>query len=180
MNANELIEKVKEFEDSIAKLTEQVANFRKQLVNAEADEDKKFKMVGTGNEYFCILLKQGKFDVSKFTEYSLEADKIYFKNNNYFLTQERAQEVADKINYLMRLERLHDELCPDFVPDWENLKDGQNNYCIKYSPSFGEYGFISGIASPDFYSKCDAYFPTWQISKKACDILNGELEQTKE
>lgn len=175
MNANELIEKVKGFEDTFAKLAEQVADFRKLFENAEADEEKKFKMVGTGNEYFCILLKQGKFDVSKFTEYSLESDKIYFKNNNYFLTQERAQEVADKLNHLMRLERLHDELCPDYVPNWQNCN--QDRYIIYYDARNKSYERAPAMTC---YSKTDTFFSNFENAQKACDILNDELEQTKE
>lgn len=174
MNANELIEKVMEFEDTIAKLTEQVADFRKLFENAETDEEKKFKMVGNGNEYFCILLKQGKFDVSKFTEYSLESDKIYFKGNNYFLTQERAQEVANKINYLMRLERLHDELCPDYVPDWQDEGEEKHYVCYNFRRNCYESDYVWGCGC-----KSNTYFPTWNI-QQVCDILNGELEQTKE
>lgn len=174
MNANELIEKVKGFEDTFAKLTEQVADFRKLFENAEAGEDKRFKRVEPGETYYYISIKGGKFVVVDTNDLGAPIDKDHFNNNDYFLTKERAQEVADKLNYLMRLERLHDELCPDYVPNWQDENEEKYRVFYNYKTCKYERAWAHSI---EFTS--DTYFPTKEVTFEACDILNGELEQTK-
>ena len=110
MKSNELIEKAKEFENTIVNLTEQVRDFRKQLENAEADEDKKFKRVEYNQTYYYIdAAVNGEFVVYASKEINTLVDSRRYCNNNYFLTQERAQEVADKLNTIMCTERIRDE-----------------------------------------------------------------------
>lgn len=200
MNANEeFIAKVKEFEDTIAELTkpiedcqfalevnanfsdvlsnltEQVKGFREQLENAEASEDKKFKRVEKGKTYytvsFGIFVKT--FIVIEVCEKNDETDNAFFNSNNYFLTRERAQEVAAKLNHLMRMERLHDELCPDYSPNWQDGTEAKFffSYCAKDNRYYYENSWA-------LYNMGGTYFPS-EIVQKACDILNAELEQTK-
>ena len=93
--------------------------------------------------------------------------------NNYFKTEKRAQEVADKINFLLRLERLHDTFCPEYVPDWDNDM-------IKYIVGFDAYNKKWYIGQT-FVNKdvSGVYFPTKGIAQKVCDILNKESEEEK-
>lgn len=125
VNCEELISKVKEFGGIMEKIKKSVDDFQKQLEYFKPDADKKFKRVEDGKKYYCVANKNGTFVVMEYTEYSLEIDKIYFKENNYFLTRERAQEVADRLNKIMCIERVIDEF-PEyeiktyihaFVPD---------------------------------------------------------------
>lgn len=198
MNANELITKVKEFEDTIAELTkpiedcqfslevnaknfadvlsnltEQVKGFREQLENAEASEDKKFKRVEYGQKYFCIFIYKGKFRVFNALDERKQTDNENFNKNNYFLTFDRAQEVAAKLNHLMRMERLHDELCPDYSPNWQDGTEAKFFccYCAKDNSYYHENSWA-------LFNMGGTYFPS-EIVQKACDILNSELEQTK-
>lgn len=132
MNANfkepiseELISKIKEFGDLMEEHKKQFEEFQKQIDSFKAAVDKKFKRVENGEKYYCVVNKIGTFVVAEYTEHSLEIDKIYFEENNYFFTRERAQEVADRLNKIMCIERVIDEF-PEyeiktyihaFVPD---------------------------------------------------------------
>lgn len=125
VNCEELISKVKEFGGIMEKIKKPVDDFQKQLEDFKSDADKKFKRVENGKKYYCVVNKIGTFVVAEYTEHSLEIDKIYFKENNYFFTRERAQEVADRLNKIMCIERIIDEF-PEyeiktyihaFVPD---------------------------------------------------------------
>lgn len=98
-------------------------------------------------------------------------DECYFKSNNYFLTKERAEEVADKINFLLKLERLHDVYCPDYKPDWEEGKD-ECKWFIRFDAKNKEYlAFWTTI-----YRDATVYFDSKETAKKVCEILNKELE----
>lgn len=49
-----------------------------------------------------------------------EFDHEMYNNRNCFPTEERAEQVAEKVRMLLKLERYHDMFCPDYVPDWSN------------------------------------------------------------
>ena len=140
----------------------------------KVEEEPEFKRVGNGQEYYCI----GKFNTARFgAVYTLEAghflDKASFESNNYFHTRKRAEEVADKINLLLKLERLHDTYCPDYVPDWQ---DNARKYYVFYGTKDSTY-YVGGCLVAD--RKPCVYFPTTEIAQKVCDILNGETKNTK-
>lgn len=113
MNSNELIEKVNEFEASIAQLAaqlaEQVGEFKKQLENAEASEDKKFKRVEMDATYYTLDFEDRKLIVEEVIEQYEEYDDNAFDNNIYFSTEERAQEVINYLNKIICVERIRDE-----------------------------------------------------------------------
>lgn len=140
----------------------------------KVEEEPEFKRVGNGQEYYCI----GKFNTARFgAVYTLEADhfldKASFESNNYFHTRKRAEEVADKINLLLKLERLHDTYCPDYVPDWQ---DNARKYYVFYGTKDSTY-YVGGCLAVD--RKPCVYFPTTEIAQKVCDILNGETKNAK-
>lgn len=140
----------------------------------KVEEEPEFKRVGNGQEYYCI----GKFNTARFgAVYTLETDhfldKASFENNNYFHTRKRAEEVADKINLLLKLERLHDTYCPDYVPDWQ---DNARKYYVFYGTKYSTY-YVGGCLAVD--RKPCVYFPTTEIAQKVCDILNGETKNAK-
>lgn len=174
MEYNELIEKLKEFGNYLNKSKEQIEEFQKQLESFKADEEKKFKRVKLGKIYYSINLFKGKFVCCCIIEENSLKDNYYFSNNNYFLTKERAQEVADKLNHFMRIERLHDELCLDYRPNWQD-KD-ETKWIIYYDAEINYYLVDDRWVYKDVIN---TYFPTKEIAKKACDILNAELKRSK-
>lgn len=123
-----------------------------------------------GEEYFFV---NNDLSIYCFCNYNGEEDRYNFEIGNCFRTGERAEQVAKKMRLLLRLEQLHDMLCPDYEPDWggDRLK-----FQIYFSHSQGEYGksCSTGIESP-----CMAVFDTEENAEKAAEILNKELEESK-
>ena len=121
-------------------------------------------------EYFFI---DNYFLSHSFYNMNDDVDSYNFEIGNCFPTKERAEQVAKKMRLLLRLEQLHDMLCPDYVPDWEG---DRLKVQIYFSHSQGEYGksCSTGIESP-----CMAVFDTEENAEKAAEILNKEMRESK-
>jgi len=122
-----------------------------------------------GEKYF-VAVEDGA-DVVQYCEDSIDEFNIRF--GNCFRTKERAEQVARKMRLLLRLEQLHDMLCPDYVPDWEDDR-------LKFYVYFDhEQGNLNITAS----SFCDALslvaFETRENAEKAAEILNKETRESK-
>ena len=170
----QLTDLVKSGEETISatkemlKLAEQE---RDRLADQRRESEPKFERVAKYEKYYSLV-----FNADAQTTQCIERgeycydDTDCYESNNYFHTRERAKEVADKINLLLKLERLHDIYCPNYVPDW-NDKDKVKYYVFKnefVSISIWDIGYVS---TSDI---SDVYFPTEEIAKKVCDILNAE------
>ena len=171
----QLTDLVKSGEETISatkemlKLAEQE---RDRLADQRRESEPKFERVEFGHGYHYVAFYSGGLKVCKESEDYTNTDNGFYINNNYFHTKERAQEVADKINLLLKLERLHDTFCPDYVPDWNDFSTFKFSVC--YNPAEKRwYQMIAGIIET-----C-TYFPTREIAQKVCDILNAELEEKK-
>lgn len=150
---------------------------RDRLADQRREQEPKFERVEIRKPYWSVGItpKAEPRCYREGFEYHEQFHCNCFDNNNYFHTKERAQEVADKINFLLKLERLHDTFCPDYVPDW-NDKDKVKYYVFKnefISISIWDIGYVSTS------NISDVYFPTEEIAKKVCDILNAE-ERSKD
>ena len=123
-----------------------------------------------GEKYSYI---RDTLEIGSFFHWDGSIDAKLIKVGNCFLTKERAEEVANKMRLLLRLEQLHDMLCPDYVPDWEG---DRLKFQIYFSHSQGEYGksCSTGIESP-----CMAVFDTEENAEKAAEILNKEMRKSK-
>lgn len=133
-------------------------------------EEPEFKRVGYEQEYCHIgRLNTVSFGAVCTLETGHFLDKAYFENNNYFHTKKRAEEVADKINFLLKLERFHDIYCPNYKPDWSNDKDYK--HYIYYDEKAKKWTF--DVVTKYHLVVC-VYFPTSEIAQKVCDILNEE------
>lgn len=101
-----------------------------------------------------------------------DIDEVNIPSGNYFRTEERAEQVADKMRLLLRLEQLHDMLCPDYVPDW---KDDRLKVYVYFDHKRGN---LNRTAS----SHCDMLslvaFETRENAEKAAEILNKEMEKS--
>lgn len=133
-------------------------------VQKEQEELKPWKP-DYGEVYFFI---NEVFAIGNFVYDGDSTDDKIIKSGNCFRTEERAEEAAKKMRLLLRLEQLHDMLCPDYVPDWEG---DRLKFQIYFSHSQGEYGksCSTGIESP-----CMAVFDTEENAQKAAEILNKE------
>ena len=131
-----------------------------KIKQAKQDDEPRFER-REGELYYWVSTNNGKAERVASTDNAGRYDKPWYDNNNYFHTAERAQEVADKINFLLKLERYHDTFCPDYVPNWNNSRE--RKFAVYY----------------DMRHRTTVYFPTEEIAKKVCDILNAEISQPK-
>lgn len=118
-----------------------------------------------GEQYFTI---GNRADIFRYTYYEDSIDESNIKFGNCFRTKERAEQVADKMRFLLRLEQLHDMLCPDYEPDWNN--DGELKFCLGYDHA-------DDCWLVDFFNVTQyptVYFDTNENVEKAAEILNKE------
>lgn len=137
----------------------------------EADSESEFERVSHGEPYFYIY--GNTMNVAVSSEDSDYISELCHINNNYFYTKKRAQEVADKIKFLLKLERLHDIYCPDYKPGWNSF---ERKYRVYFNNLIGKYTWDTWS-----HAECveTTYFPTEEIAQKVCDILNKERESKK-
>lgn len=119
-----------------------------------------------GEKYF-VAVEDGA-DVVQYCEDSIDEFNIRF--GNCFRTKERAEQVARKIRLLLRLEQLHDMLCPDYVPDYED--DDEVKFYVYFGHSRGRYDISRSIS---WENPCMAVFDTEKNAEKAAEILNKEI-----
>lgn len=179
----QLTDLVKSGEETISatkemlKLAEQE---RDRLADQRRESEPKFERVEIRKPYWSVGMtpKAEPRCYREGFEYYEQFHRNCFDNNNYFHTEERAKEVANKINLLLKLERLHDIYCPNYVPDWRNC--WLSKYYIyqdKSDKSMGNIWIYSAVSADS--DAVQVYFPTEEIAKKVCDILNAELEEKK-
>lgn len=149
---------------------------RDRLKEQQKETEPKFERVKEGAIYYII-----DFDAHRSCgvygdmEEGHPLDEASYNNNNYFRTEKRAQEVVDKINLLLKLERLHDIFCPNYMPDFNDAD------ATKW------YLFVSVRDKKWHWEICHAcvndvlvYFSSAEIAQKVCDILNAELKEENE
>lgn len=183
----QLNERIKQLTELVRTGSEAIKSMEVALKAAEEERDRladqwresepKFERVHQTKPYWRLafdnafgcgawVLKQverGWYDFNNMTD---------FEGNNYFHTEQRAQEVADKINLLLKLERLHDTFCPEYKFDY--TIDTGWKYCVIYN-------HCTRTWIPSYTCHCEykygVYFPTEEIAQKVCDILNAELRE---
>ena len=172
-------ERLKELDDRFNAVDEQVKALSKQIEQLEkelagAKGEPGFERVVHGEQYYHIGLDY-VVCTCPLSDTNSYYNKMDYDNNNYFYTKERAQEVADKIRLLLKLERLHDIYCPNYKPSSRD-KDKRTYYIYKDNSSgkytSWEYGVLTVTRNA-----VEVYFPTKEIAQKVCDILNAELKQ---
>ena len=166
MTKTEILKKIENLESDLDNLKE---NLRKC-----DDDEPKFERVDAEQDYFSIFVGECGVLVNFCCENNDIVDENFFYSNNYFHTKERAKEVATKINFLLKLERLHDIYCPDYEPNWND--PNENKYCIYYNCNAKEYNCIYNHSA---VKMAKVYFPTEEIAQKVCDILNEELKNNE-
>lgn len=178
MDIKELNERIEQLTNLVITSEETINQLKETLKSVEQERDRladqrrenepKFERVEKGERYFTIT---GELKIIRGIEGGYPVDDNKYSVNNYFYTEERAQEVANKINVLLKLERLHDIYCPDYQPDWNSLGE---KYFVCYSHDWHRY----------MYFECNqrefaqlTYFPTAAIAQKVRDRLNKECEE---
>lgn len=123
-----------------------------------------------GEEYFTI---ENGVDVVRYIYIGDDIDESCILSGNYFPTRERAEQVAKKMRLLLRLEQLHDMLCPDYVPDYED--DDEVKYHVYFDHFLDRYDISYSTRREN---PCMVAFDTKKNALKAAEILNKELEES--
>ena len=173
MTKTEIENKIHDLKRTIKSCENIIKANENEIKKLEAEKEKPaFERVEEGEKYYAVTAPSHEGVVVKeYIEEHMRFDKSNFENNNYFLTEERAEEVADKINFLLKLERLHDTFCPDYKPDWDN--NWKQKFYILFDNSRGIY------LSTDAYSMDNhttVYFDSRETAEKVRDVLNKEIE----
>ena len=132
------------------------------------DIEKKWKPK-YGEEYFTI---ENAVDVVQYIYIGDDIDESCILSGDHFPTRERAEQVAKKIRLLLQLEQLHDQLCPDYEPDW----DGTAKFLVAFDHTDGEMQAFFDRSSGE---STLVYFRDVVTAMEAADILNAELEESK-
>ena len=122
-----------------------------------------------GEAYFAI---ENAVDVVRYIYIGDDIDESCILSGDYFPTRERAEQVAKKIRLLLQLEQLHDQLCPDYEPDW----DGTAKFLVAFDHTDGEMQAYFDRTSGE---STLVYFRDVVTAMEAADILNAELEESE-
>lgn len=131
------------------------------------DIEKKWKPK-YGEEYFTI---ENTVDVVQYIYIGDDIDESCILSGDYFPTRERAEQVAEKIRLLLRLEQLHDQLCPDYEPDW----DGTAKFLVAFDHTDGEMQAFFDRSSGE---STLVYFRDVVTAMEAAEILNKEMKKS--
>lgn len=180
MNNKEVSEQLLQAAQLLRSAVEKLQTEESKSTQAEQQEtEPDIQRVPFDKSYRRIAIdSNGKATVTWKIEHNSNIDEWRFTSNNYFADAKTAQSLADKINFLMELQRYHDIYCPDFVPDWNELNT--DKYCIYFHHSYGEFMY-NGLSWCE--SKETVYFPSSEIAQKVCDRLNkkyGYIDKEKE
>lgn len=121
-----------------------------------------------GQNYFAL---SGNFTVCKCTNYGERFEEYPISIGNCFRTKERAEQVARKIRLLLRLEQLHDMLCPNYEPDW----DGTAKFLVAFDHTDGEMQAFFDRSSGE---STLVYFRDAVTAMEAAEILNKEMKKS--
>lgn len=158
MNREEKIEKIKQLERELYQL--------RQEINPE--NCWYFGRLSDGERYYSIRTTvNGDIEVRPSTENGEVCDNVHFWCGNYFTTKQQAQEVADKINAVLQMKRLQNELCCGYVPNWGDVR--AKKYYVYYDYFYQKYvcGWVTCVQCEQL-----TYFPDEHTAEKVCDILN--------
>lgn len=161
----------------IDELKSLIENCKKTIESSEKEiemlksKEPTFERVKKDKSYYLLGDFSGKIIAHPIPDDGSEIHKRRFENNNYFHTEERADEVADKINFLLKLERLYDTFCPDYKPDWNDGIKAKWNVVFDYD----EKKYVS-YWNAVIDSHTTVYFDSKKIADKVCEILNEEIK----
>ena len=125
-----------------------------------------------GEEYFAVedFAVEGGAGIALYTYCEDSIDESNIQSGNCFRTGERAEQVAKKMRLLLRLEQLHDQLCPDYEPDW----DGTAKFLVAFDHTDGEMQAFFDRRSGE---RTLVYFRDAVTAMEAAEILNKEMKK---
>lgn len=160
----------KKIENLKAEFFEKLEELQKEAEEQKKQEEPKPWKPERGEEYFAV---EDVADVVPYTYCEDSIDEYNIQLGNCFRTKERAEQVTKKMRLLLRLEQLHDMLCPDYEPDWNN--DGELKFCLAHYCD-DDCWFVDYFNVTQYPT---VYFDTNENAEKAAEILNKEMRESK-
>ena len=173
MTKTEIENKIYDLKRTIKSCENIIKANENEIKKLEAEKERPaFERVEKGLCYYDIEVNWMGATAESYVDNRSVFSGATFKNNNYFLTKERAKEVADKINFLLKLERLHDTFCPDYKPDWNDKSKAKWTVVFDYDEK--KYTPYWNIVTDN---RTIVYFNDSKTISKVCEILNKEIEK---
>lgn len=157
----------KKLEALKAEFLEKLEALEKEAEMQKKQEELKPWKPKDGEDYFYIGID---FTIDSWENVDDDTDKRNFRIGNCFRTKERAEQVARKIRLLLRLEQLHDMLCPNYEPDW----DGTAKFLVAFDHTDGEMQAFFDRSSGE---STLVYFRDAVTAMEAAEILNKEMKK---
>lgn len=111
--------------------------------------------------YICSTMSDDK----ALGKYRIDFNNVYYSNDK---TREHLYWYSNNVLRVQnRLMQLHELLCPDYFPDWENINKYKFYLYYNYDNNTWDYDSWS------MYCDYVVYF-TKEAAEKACEILNRE------
>lgn len=161
----------KKLEALKAEFFEKLEVLEKEAEMQKKQEEPKPWKPEVGEEYFTIA---NGVDAVQYIYYGDGIDEVNIPSGNCFKTKKRAEQVAKKMRLLLRLEQLHDMLCPDYVPDYEDDDEVKSHVYFDHSLDRYDISYSTRRENP-----CMLAFDTKKNALKAAEILNKELEESE-
>jgi hypothetical protein len=161
----------KKLETLKAEFLEKLEELKKEAETQKKQEEPKPWKPEVGEEYFTIA---NSVDTVQYIYYGDGIDEVNIPSGNCFKTKKRAEQVAKKMRLLLRLEQLHDMLCPDYVPDYEDDDEVKSHVYFDHSLDRYDISYSTRRENP-----CMVAFDTKKNALKAAEILNKELEESE-
>lgn len=140
-----------------------IASLEKELEDLKKERIR----VKKGGDYFYVTSSaNGQLDVGHEYESYHESDDAHFRNNNYFYSRNKATAAAAKMNYILLLERVKAELCPDYNPDWRDTM--KNKYHVFYDVNNRRFDWGYTRYTLTYM----VFFDSEETAQKACEMLN--------
>lgn len=159
-------EKIAELETNCKAMTEEIEKLKAEL----AEKNKPVWIPEIDDSYMCIDSAGGVMDTFFRDNNALDNHRIDF-NNAYHSNNTTREHLKLYANNVLRVQnklmQLHELLCPDYFPNWENKNEFKFYLYYNYDTDKWYYNC--------WYTKRDyvVYFNR-KAAEKACEILNRE------
>lgn len=170
MTKEEILKEIEEIKDAIF-----VSNRRMDVLEAEwkkQEEESKPWKPEIGESYYYVDSVHMTTDF--FYWDGDEYDYVRYNAGNCFSTKERAEQVAEKIKMLLKLEQYHDMFCPDYVPDWSSRVERKHYVYYDTLEKQWEHGHANHCKDA-----AQVYFDSKETTQKVCDLLNREDDENE-
>ncbi len=168
MTKEELLSEIKEIKESNRVNDQRIAVLEAEVKKLEEPKPWKPK---TSEKYYYIDSQHAIVDFFHWD--GDEYDCVRYNTGNCFFTKERAEQVAEKIKMLLKLEQYHDVFCPDYVPDWSNNMRKHYAFYNKYKKKW-DFDWVASLKGITL-----VYFDSEETAQKVCDLLNREDDENE-